>query len=406
MLSTSFEQKPETPVDNTFASSAAQGNVDTSSDSRGYSVPIASLPDTFVENVWTGQSASSGQYIDSITCNNIGAEVLVCHEEEVCNEVVCASEEIIKEDLVEPIECQDIPYEGSCPVESNESNHQSVFNGTNEVLSGCNDLLSGVPRTQSNISNNNSLHVIDDNQSHSVLSDLTRSGPVKVKEEKPPAINADVIGVPTVIKQERRSSGDMKVNSVRIKDEKRYSSEDLKGGIPAKVKEEKRLSMEDVKFKTEPHLATSTDGEKQQHRRPSSSGSSSHKSSRRDSERKDHRPSSHHCSRCYKRSKIKRASIGVQCRRDKSVGKLILQEPLPPPSASTWHPAQRPSSISSISKPEQYTHPPPNLYRYSRYMHIETHPNGGASVVHMYQEELDQLSSDQMDELSDEFFKV
>lgn len=164
--------------------------------------------------------------------------------------------------------------------------------------------------------------------------------------------------------------------------------------------------MEDVKFKTEPHLATRADGEKQQHRRPSSSGSSSHKSSRRDSERKDHRPSSHHCSRCYKRSKIKRASIGVQCRRDKSVGKLILQEPLPPPSASTWHPAQRPSSISSISKPEQYTHPPHNLYRYSKYMHIETHPNGGASVVHMYQEELDQLSSDQMDELSDEFFKV
>lgn len=34
------------------------------------------------------------------------------------------------------------------------------------------------------------------------------------------------------------------------------------------------------------------------------------------------------------------------------------------------------------------------------------HTNGGASVVHLYQDELDTLSPDEMDELVDEFFAV
>ncbi len=39
------------------------------------------------------------------------------------------------------------------------------------------------------------------------------------------------------------------------------------------------------------------------------------------------------------------------------------------------------------------------------YLHIDTHPNGGASVVHMYQDEIDHLPGDTLDELTQAFFK-
>lgn len=352
---------------------------------EAYHVPIASLPDSFVERVWSGEATSSEQFIDGVSCSNIGAEILVCHQEEVCNEVVCASEveiketcadeivytsevedkescseEVIKEETLEPLE--QIPYTSRTAVQIAE---KKLLAKIDQSLSTRDCVLSEETENQVLKSVSSSSKLIDDNHSDTIVS--TPSVPARIKEEK-------------------RFSIDEKDNM--------------------QVKDEKRSSIDDVKIKTESSTMSASQADKP-HRRPSSSGSSGHKSSRRDSERKDHRSSSssHHCSRCYKRAKIKRASIGVQCRRDKTVGKL-LQPPPPPPSAFNWHPAQRPSSISSISKPDQFSHPPSDLYRYSQYMHIETHPNGGATVVHMYQEELNNLSEDQMNELSDEFFKV
>jgi len=38
------------------------------------------------------------------------------------------------------------------------------------------------------------------------------------------------------------------------------------------------------------------------------------------------------------------------------------------------------------------------------FIHIEKHPNGGASIVHMFQDEIDHLSEDEMDQLCDKFF--
>lgn len=37
---------------------------------------------------------------------------------------------------------------------------------------------------------------------------------------------------------------------------------------------------------------------------------------------------------------------------------------------------------------------------------MEQYPNGGASIVHLYQHEIDALSPDEMEELVDEFFEV
>lgn len=44
--------------------------------------------------------------------------------------------------------------------------------------------------------------------------------------------------------------------------------------------------------------------------------------------------------------------------------------------------------------------------KYGRFYHIEIHPNGGASIVHMYQDELDTLKEEEMNELVDEFFQL
>lgn len=44
--------------------------------------------------------------------------------------------------------------------------------------------------------------------------------------------------------------------------------------------------------------------------------------------------------------------------------------------------------------------------KYGRFFHVEVHTNGGASIVHMYQNEIDSLSETEMEELTEEFFRV
>lgn len=51
--------------------------------------------------------------------------------------------------------------------------------------------------------------------------------------------------------------------------------------------------------------------------------------------------------------------------------------------------------------PDEYKH-----LKYGKYFRREIHPNGGASVVHMYQDEIDHLGEDEFNDLVDEFFKV
>ena len=44
--------------------------------------------------------------------------------------------------------------------------------------------------------------------------------------------------------------------------------------------------------------------------------------------------------------------------------------------------------------------------KYGKFFRIEVHPNGGASTVHLYQDEISVLSESEMNELVDEFFSV
>uniref|UniRef100_T1HC80 Uncharacterized protein n=1 Tax=Rhodnius prolixus TaxID=13249 RepID=T1HC80_RHOPR len=51
-------------------------------------------------------------------------------------------------------------------------------------------------------------------------------------------------------------------------------------------------------------------------------------------------------------------------------------------------------------------HPALDNLRYGKLMRVETYPNGGASVIHMYQDEIQNLSSNEIQDLANEFFKV
>lgn len=125
----------------------------------------------------------------------------------------------------------------------------------------------------------------------------------------------------------------------------------------------------------------------------SSSSTSVHKSSSSGSTGS----SSRECSRCYKRSKIKRANIGIQCKRGGEKVEYPLAGVIPPEPCSRIATANRDTNCHRRGL---------DHLKYGRFMRIEVHPNGGASVVHMYQDEINVLSDTEMEELVNEFFQV
>ncbi|XP_046619146.1 uncharacterized protein LOC124304674 [Neodiprion virginianus] len=115
-----------------------------------------------------------------------------------------------------------------------------------------------------------------------------------------------------------------------------------------------------------------------------------------------------HCSRCYKRSKIKRASIGVQCRRDRGTLPLChksISQSLTTMDTENMRLNLQTKNYKTLNKLAESRDHLDGL-KYKKFIHIETYPNGGANVVHMYQDELDTLSNEQVEELAQEYFKV
>lgn len=110
---------------------------------------------------------------------------------------------------------------------------------------------------------------------------------------------------------------------------------------------------------------------------------SHHKSS----SRRSSTSSSRDCSKCYKRSKIKRFNVGVQCKRGM-------------PSVT-----QTPSKIPNVKRDHHCGAISVDHLKYGRFFRVEVHPNGGASTVHLYQDELDTLSRNEYEELVNEFFQ-
>lgn len=141
----------------------------------------------------------------------------------------------------------------------------------------------------------------------------------------------------------------------------------------------------------------STETSKYDHKSSSKDKTKSQSSSRRSSS-----SSNRDCSRCYKRSKIKRTNVGVQCSRSSS-DKYTCSQSVNPLKEPTENCGAYP--VRDLHCPLDKTNPAVGL-KYERFFHIEVHTNGGASVVHLYQDEINELSPDEMDELVDEFFAV
>ena len=101
--------------------------------------------------------------------------------------------------------------------------------------------------------------------------------------------------------------------------------------------------------------------------------------------------SSRDCRKCHDRRKIKRCNVGVQCKIDKHLGKTIV------PQVSFTR-----SVHSSNFIPNWEVH------KYASLIHLEIYPNGNASLLHMYQEEIDKLNLNEKEsmELAEEFLKV
>ncbi|KAG6446633.1 hypothetical protein O3G_MSEX004538 [Manduca sexta] len=108
-----------------------------------------------------------------------------------------------------------------------------------------------------------------------------------------------------------------------------------------------------------------------------------------------HSSSSSSCHHCRRRSRIKRCSIGVQCRRDRAVaGASGGAGPVggAPPGADGWAALADNPAIKGL--------------KYHRLMRVETHPNGGASVVYLQQRDIDMLTEQQQLSLAKEFLKL
>lgn len=135
----------------------------------------------------------------------------------------------------------------------------------------------------------------------------------------------------------------------------------------------------------------------------SSSSSRDKKSSRDQSDKR-------HCSRCYRRSKIKRASIGVQCKRDRRNSSSINTKSssqamsLGNPGIDNMRLNLQTKTCKVLGKQNKFECL--ESLKYKKFINIETYPNGGATVVHMYQDEIDTLTKEQVEELAQEFFKV
>ncbi|XP_075986904.1 uncharacterized protein LOC142983776 [Anticarsia gemmatalis] len=96
--------------------------------------------------------------------------------------------------------------------------------------------------------------------------------------------------------------------------------------------------------------------------------------------------SSSSCHHCRRRARIKRCSIGVQCRRDRAA------PPAPSAPHDGWGPLAENPEVKGL--------------KYHRLMRVETHPNGGASVVYLHQRDVDMLNTQQQESLAKEFLKL
>ncbi|KAF2366750.1 hypothetical protein FHG87_002481 [Trinorchestia longiramus] len=163
--------------------------------------------------------------------------------------------------------------------------------------------------------------------------------------------------------------------------------------IKLESKDEKVEETKDVKPEKPSHKSDKLDKSSRQEK--SKSTSSSHDSARRHHRDSSSTNSSRNCSRCYKRSKMKRYNCGVQCDLIKNGGFI-----------DAGRSSSDSASQAEVKRPNL---PRPKTLRsglkYGHLIHIETYPNGEASVCHMYEDEMKHLTPQEKEEAAREFLE-
>ncbi|XP_077287991.1 uncharacterized protein LOC143912577 [Arctopsyche grandis] len=91
--------------------------------------------------------------------------------------------------------------------------------------------------------------------------------------------------------------------------------------------------------------------------------------------------SSTSCRRCRRRARVRRCSIGVQCRRQSENA-----------APDNWGPVSSSISVHNL--------------KYHRLIYMDTHPNGGATVLYLQHKDLEMLSPNQQNSVAEEFLKL
>ena len=243
--------------------------------------------------------------------------------------------------------------------------------------------------------NQNSLIKEEDIKTENLSS--SSSSPAQIKEnqenERLPPINGSKLAA-DLMKEDKvydqKSNGKLTTGNSRIKEE-------IIDGH--KEKEKERDKNRDK------------EREKDREKGVEKSGSSS---SRNNSSSRNSSSSSkkYECFKCYKRSKVKRYNIGVQCnRKDKCEKTSEMSKTVENSSNSNL---QRKSCFPKIDFGTRHvslprpggTAPGLDKLKYGYLMHIETYPNGGATIVHMYQDEFAHLPPDEQTQIAKEFLQV
>lgn len=145
-----------------------------------------------------------------------------------------------------------------------------------------------------------------------------------------------------------------------------------------------------------------------------SKSSSESKSSRHDKHDRHHRDGKRDKDGDrYRSNKVKRASIGIQCRRDKTKEKCVGFESGNPKSA----PVDFSKSSEHATDPHVntcfagYSMANPcyhlgNKYKYGHLMRVEVHPNGGAKVLHLWNDEISSFGEKEVDNIAKDFVKA
>ena len=242
------------------------------------------------------------------------------------------------------------------------------------------------------------------------------------------------IKVSDSIKNELKSEGDCtETGTTKKKSCSENKCVDSSSMKDVKVKDEHHSNSRNKATDKSDHHSSSSSSRKHHHKDSTSTNSSSNKK--------------YECSRCYKRSKIKRYNIGVQCKRDKTDAPNVSSNSSSVDSISKTastasssvvtntsisntsdtnatiasvaygckHKAiPRPITVAGLtaaSEDSATSGVPPYLmdmarYKYGSLMHVETYPNGNATVCHMYEDEMTHLTPEEREEAAREFLEV